>query len=213
MQKTGKPLGLAALAVSVVAAVAAVAVAAVAAGLSSASTPPASSRSAPSPPQTVTATPITRAHGTLRPGTLVRSADLGARAFPNARDGFALASVVEAQYPAATVDGGRTWRTDGPALHLNAAQAPLAVLYAGAANPHTFFAFGGGQVVDATGDAGRHWWRAFLGGGVIAVVPRPGGGLLAIAQNPGSTAATAVTLVYVSRDGGRHWHYDTRFGT
>jgi hypothetical protein len=207
MQKTGKPLSLAALAVSVVVAGAA------SAALSSASTPSSHPRAAPSPPQTITATRVTRAHGTLRPGTPVRSADLGARAFPNARDGFALANVVDAQYPAATVDGGRTWRTDGPALHLNAAQAPLAVLYGGAANAHTFFAFGGGQVVDATGDAGKHWWRAFLGGGVIAVVPRPGGGLLAIAQNPGSTGATAVTLVYVSKDGGQHWHYDTRFGT
>jgi photosystem II stability/assembly factor-like uncharacterized protein len=115
----------------------------------------------PAAPQTVTATLITRPHGTLKPGTRVRTADLGQRVFPNPRVGFTLASVGEAQYPAATANGGRTWRTDGPALHLNAAQAPFSVAFPGAASARTFFAFGGGQVVDATGDAGKHWSRSF----------------------------------------------------
>jgi hypothetical protein len=182
-------------------------------GISSASASSSPEATAAAVPTLVTASRITRPPGTLRPGTRVRSVDLGAREFANPRDGFALASVGEAQYPAATVNGGRTWRTDGPALHLNAAQAPLSVVFTGAANAHTFFAFGGGQVVDATGDAGKHWWRAFLGDGVIAVVPRLGGGLIAIAQNATGTGSSAVTLVYVSRDGGHHWHHDTTLGT
>ncbi len=111
------------------------------------------------------------------------------------------------------MNGGASWRTNGPALHLNAAQAPLVVLFPGAANTSTFYAFGGGQVVDATDDAGRHWWRAFLGDAVIAVVPRIGGGLVAFAQDATGTAGNAVTLVYVSRDGGHHWTYTTKFGT
>jgi hypothetical protein len=188
---------------------------AIAAGMATASvksSSPAAS-SLPAPPQTITATRITRPAGTLRPGTRVRSADLGQRVFPNARTGFALASVVDAQYPAATVDGGKTWRTDGPALHLNAAQAPLSVVFPGAANAHTFFAFGGGQVADATGDAGKHWWRAFLGDSVLAVVPRLGGGLVAVAQNATGVGSGAVTLVYVSTDGGHHWHLSSSFGT
>lgn len=163
-------------------------------------------------PRTITASLITRTPGTLAPGTRVRSGSLGERVFPNGRTGFALASVGQVQYPAATVNGGTTWRTDGPALHLNAAQAPLVVVFPGAANTRTFFAFGGGQVVDATGDAGRHWWRAFLGDAVIAVVPRLGGGLVAFAQDVSSTGNSAVTLVYVSRDGGHHWRYTTNFG-
>jgi hypothetical protein len=140
----------------------------------------------------------------------VRSADLGQRIFVNARRGFALANVDGGTYPAATDNGGKTWRTDGPALHLNAAQAPLAVLDVGAANGHTFFAFGGGQVVDATRDGGKHWWQAFLGDVVMAVVARPGGGLVAFAQTASGTKA--VTLVYVSTDGGRHWHLNDRLG-
>jgi hypothetical protein len=172
----------------------------------------ASSAAAPSPPRTVTARLIRHRPNTLRKGTRVRAADLfGVRAFPSASHGFALASVGQAQYPAATIDGGRTWRTDGPALHVNAAQAPLSVVDAGAANQHTFFAFGGGQVVDVTPDAGRHWWQAFLGDAVLAVVPF-GNRLIAVAQNATGNGAKAQTVVYVSRDGGRHWHLNDNLG-
>ena len=164
-------------------------------------------------PQTVTATLITRPLGTLQPGTHVSHADLGPREFPNSHVGFSLASVGQAQYPAETVNGGRTWRTNGPALHLNAAQAPLAVVFTGASSARTFYAFGGGQVVDATGDGGRHWWRTFLGDAPIAVVPRLGGGLVAFTQDANSSGSGGVTLVYVSTDGGHHWHHSTRFGT
>jgi hypothetical protein len=164
-------------------------------------------------PQTVTATLITRPPGTLQPGTHVSHADLGPREFPNPHVGFSLASVGQAQYPAETVNGGRTWRTNGPALHLDAAQAPLAVVFTGASSARMFYAFGGGQVVDATGDGGRHWWRAFLGDAPIAVVPRLGGGLVAFTQDANSSGSGGVTLVYVSTDGGHHWHHSTRFGT
>jgi hypothetical protein len=190
--------------------------ASIAAGISSASARPAGrafASAAPTVPQTVTASLIRRRPGTLKPGTSVRSRNLGQRVFVNASHGFALASVGEAQYPAATVDGGKTWRTDGPALHINAAQAPLSVVDIGAANARTVFAFGGGQVVDATGDGGKHWWQAFLGQGVIAAVPRLGGGIIAVAQNPIGNGSSAQSLIYVSKDGGHHWHLDTSFGT
>jgi hypothetical protein len=166
---------------------------------------------AAAPPKTITAVRITRRRGTLRPGTSVRARDLGQRVFPNASHGFALAHVGQADYPAATVNGGRSWHTNGPALHLDAAQAPLSVADAGAANQRTFFAFGGGQVVDATGDGGKHWWSAILGEDVLAVVPRIGGGILAVVQDA-PTGAAAATLVYVSTDGGHHWHRRTTLG-
>jgi hypothetical protein len=165
------------------------------------------------PPKTVTASLIKRRPHTLKPGTAVRSSVLGQRVFVSARDGFALANTGGAQYPAATTDGGQTWKTDGPALHIDAAQAPLVVTDIGAASKRTVFAFGGGQVVDATGDGGKHWWGAILGSGVLAAVPRLGGGLIAVAQNPGSGGSGAQTLIYVSRDGGHHWHLSTKFGT
>ncbi len=165
-----------------------------------------------SPVKTITARALKPRPRTLRAGTLVEGRDIvGVRAFVNATHGFALASVGEAQYPAATVDAGKTWRTDGPALHLDAAQAPLSVINAGAANQHTFFAYGGGQVVDVTSDAGKHWWQAFLGDGVLSVVAF-GNRLIAVAQDSSGSGDTAQTVVYVSRDGGRHWHLNNTLG-
>jgi hypothetical protein len=163
-------------------------------------------------PKTITARAIKARPHTLHKGTAVKNRNIvGVRAFVNATHGFALASVGSAQYPAVTVDGGRTWRTNGPALHVNAANAPLAVVDAGAANAHTFFAFGGGQVVDLTSDAGKHWWQAFLGDDVLSVVSS-GNRLIAVAQNATGSGAQAQTVVYVSRDGGRHWHLNNKLG-
>jgi hypothetical protein len=127
------------------------------AGVSAAATGSAAAASAP--PKTVTASVITRRTGTLAPGTKVKSSNLGQRVFTDAKHGFALASVGSAQYPAATTDGGTIWKTDGPALHIDAAQAPLSVLDIGAASPKTVFAFGGGQVVDTAGAAGSSTTR------------------------------------------------------
>jgi hypothetical protein len=161
----------------------------------------------PKPPKTVTATLVTRRSGTLAPGTSVASGKVvGQRVFINAKRGFGLASVGSADYPVATADGGKTWKTDGPALHLHAAQAPLAVVYIGAVNPKKVFAWGGGQVIDATSDGGRHWYRALFGnGGPVAVVHDFAGHLLAfIGPFSGST-----TWQYVSKNGGRTWHYQS----
>jgi hypothetical protein len=173
----------------------------------------AASLRATSPPLTVTATLITRPAGTLKPGTVVASRHLGTRVFPDAQHGFALADVGQGQYPAATINGGKTWKVAGPVLHVNAAQAPLVVQQVGAASQKKLFAWGGpggGQAVDVTPDAGKHWYRAILGDIVMAVVSGPNGELVAFVQvaadNSGSTAAN---WVYVSKDGGRHWHYST----
>ncbi len=173
-----------------------------------------SAASTPTPPTTVTAHKITRQPGTLEPGSIVSSASLGVRTFVDGKgDGFALASTQQAQYPAATTDGGKTWKTDGPALHVNAAQAPLAIESLSAANTKTVFAYGGGQSVDVTGDGGKTWWRAFLGDDVPAVIPGSGHRLVAFAQAlSGPSGVTSVTWEYVSTDGGRHWHYSTAIG-
>ena len=189
-----------------------VALGAAAAGVTTASGRPArtSAISAfPSPAPTIIARPIARVAGTLRPGVVVRAAALGHRVFVDAAHGFALASVGQAQYPAATVDAGRTWRVSGPALHLDAAQAPLGVCEVGALDRRVYFADGCGEVVDATSDGGRHWWRAFLGGGVLAVTGS-GGRLVAFVEAVSDSGPTALTWVYVSGDGGRHWRYEDR---
>lgn len=163
---------------------------------------------AATPPQVIRAVLITRSPQTLAPGTRIAPRDIaGQRVFTSARNGFALASVRQADYAVATTDGGKTWKTDSPALHLHAAQAPLAVVFIGAVNRRTVFAWGGGQVIDATSDGGRHWYRAlFTVGNPVGVVQGISGHLLAFVG-----AFTGRTIwQYVSRDGGRTWRYQTR---
>jgi hypothetical protein len=165
------------------------------------------------PARTVTASRITRFPQTLAPGTAVKSSQLGQRVFVDAKHGFALAAGAQAQYPAATTDGGRTWRTDGPALHVDAAQAPLAVLSVGAANRRTDFFYGGAQAVDVTSDGGRQWWRALFDGLSMAVVVNAEGHLVAFVDaSSDATGATGPTWQYVSTDGGRTWRYTTAVG-
>jgi hypothetical protein len=179
----------------------------------------ATSLGTPTPVPTVTATLIGKSAVGLRPGTLVRSAILGQRVFPNAIDGFALAHVgggEAATYPAASVNRGKRWRVDGPPLWVAAADAPAVVFKVGAANRKTFFAWGGpgsgGQVVDVTSDAGKHWYQAALGDELEAVVSGPKGELVAFAQVASGSDSTALTWVYISKDHGRHWHYSTSLG-
>jgi hypothetical protein len=160
--------------------------------------------------KTVTATLITRGRKTLATGTTVRSSSLvGQRVFTDAGHGFALAGVGQAQYPAATSNGGRTWKTNGPALHLDAAQAPFAVTEIGAAGRRTVFAYGSGQVIDTTGDGGTHWYRALFNGLPMAVVRDARGHLVAFVDGE---AGGAATWQYVSKDGGRTWRYDATVG-
>jgi photosystem II stability/assembly factor-like uncharacterized protein len=157
----------------------------------------------------MTAHRLSPRHGAVSPGTVVRSSSLfGDRVFANSRDGFALAQGGTAQYPARTTDGGRTWRIDGPQVHVDAADAPEAVGSVGVAGARTFFAYGS-SAIDTTSDAGRTWWQTFPSGFVVAVVRgRLPHELVAYVQrgNP------VVTSQYVSRDGGRHWTYSAAMG-
>ncbi len=148
-----------------------------------------------------------------RPGTIVSSTDLGVRVLVNARDGFALATTSlggGTTYPAQTVNAGKTWRIDGPAFHVSAANAPNVVTQVGAASRSTYFAYGGpggAESVVVTSDGGKRWWRAYLPGVPEAVVYGPVGtsgarGLLAFVQ-----AGPSVVWAYLSTDGGRHWSY------
>ena len=166
------------------------------------------------PPAAVTATLIGKAAVGPKPGAVLHSSSLGQRVFPIAKVGFALARVGGADaatYPAVSVDGGSVWRVDGPPLYVAAADAPALVLKAGAAGAKTYFAWGGpgsgGQVVDVTRDAGKHWYGAALGAELEAVVSGPKGELVAFAQAESDAGSAAATWVYVSTDGGRHWHY------
>jgi hypothetical protein len=164
------------------------------------------------PAKTVTGSLITRPPHTLAKGSKVRAATLGIRTFTDAKHGFALADVGGAQYPAATVDGGKTWRTIGPALHLNAAQAPLVVVNLGAANRKTIYAYGGGQVIDATTDGGGHWFRALFDGLSMSVTRNFHGHLVGFVDGMPSGSSKGQTWQYVSKNGGRTWRLDTTVG-
>lgn len=166
--------------------------------------------------KTVRGLVITSQPRTAAPGTAVKASRIiGQRVFVDARHGFALVDRNQAQYPAATADGGETWRTDGPALHVDAAQGPLAVTTVGALDRRTIFAYGAGNVVDVTTDGGRRWRRGLWGYGTpMAVVGNSQGDLVAFVDisGPGATPVSGPTWQYVSRDGGRSWHYTTRLG-
>jgi hypothetical protein len=159
----------------------------------------------PSAQRTLSGGLISVRPGTLRRGTTVRSSRVFKRVFLDSQHGFALAGVGQAQYPAATGNGGRTWRTSGPALHINAAQAPLAVSEVGALSRRVYFAAGGGEVVDATPDGGKHWYQTLFPGGVLGAIPANGKLLAVVADNATSPANT---WVYGSGDGGKTWHYE-----
>jgi hypothetical protein len=166
------------------------------------------------PPATVTATALPKSSPSpFKPfGTVVRAAIVGVssnlapvpRVFVNTRDGVSMAtgrSLGGVTYPVATTNGGKTWDIDGPELHVPAANAPNVVTQVGACGPATYFIFGGllgGNSVSVTTDAGKQWYRAYLGGAVLAVVATSSEHLYAFVGQPG---------VYYSDDGGRVWHY------
>jgi hypothetical protein len=127
----------------------------------------------PSPPHRLTASRIRPRPGAVARGTAVRPADLfTTRVFPNASFGFALASVDGAQYPARTEDGGKTWRIDGPQVHIDAADGAEGVGFVGATGPRTFFAYGS-SAVDVTTDRGRTWVSTNVHDCLVGLPSRP----------------------------------------
>lgn len=180
----------------------------VAAGVGSAGVFAASSTASPhagasaAPALRMTAHQLRPRRGAVPSGTVVRSSSLFSdRVFANSGDGFALADEGTAQYPARSTDGGRTWRIDGPQVHVDAADGPAAVGSVGDAGARTLFAYGS-SAIDSTSDAGRTWWQTFADGLVVAVVRgRLPHELLAYVQQ----GRPAVTSQYVSHDGGRNW--------
>jgi hypothetical protein len=140
-------------------------------------------------------------------GTVVRSSSLGIRVFVDGKHGFALAhlSRFNADYPATTLDGGKTWRVEGPHFHVSAANGPAVVTQVGAGGRSTYFAYGGpggGNSVVVSIDRGKHWWRALVPAGAVLAVVDSGSRLVAFTNlsTPGA---------YVSRDGGRHWRWSS----
>lgn len=158
---------------------------------------------------TVTATTIRVQNGTLPVGAQIPNNQINARRtyFGNSF-GVALAHDKQgAFYPVQTGNGGLRWRTDGPALFLPTADAPLAVNTVTAATKTLQYAYGGGQVVDVTRDGGPQWRSATFDGTVMAVAPGIGTNELVAFVNNGQ----GVTWQYVTRNGGLTWTYFPRY--
>lgn len=167
----------------------------------------AAAAAAPKPAKTVKGSLIKAQPHTLEPGTKLKASAVGfPRAFVNGRTGWALASTAGADYPAITTDSGSRWRTAGPALHLDALQAPLSVTQIGATSSKVAYAYGGGQVADVTTDGGKHWYRGVFPGTDMAVVPSLGirAKQLETFVNPESTTAGSAWQ-YQTSNGGRSW--------
>jgi len=112
-----------------------------------------------------------------------------------------------AVYPVQTGNGGRKWRTVGPALWVPAADAPNVVSTVTAATRSLQYAYGGGQVVDVTRDGGPQWRRATFDGTVLSVAPGIRKNELVAFVNNGA----GTTWQYVTRNGGATWTYFPRF--
>ena len=153
-----------------------------------------------------------RASRPLRPGTIVPSAKVGVQVFADARHGFTVASMNGSEnYPAATADGGRTWRIDGPVLQAPPSGGPGVTSQPGIAGPRTYFvseAIGGITVVEVTTDAGKRWWRTLLPGGPVFVGAYDGELTAIVASSTIDRPDAQETFWAFHSKTGRRWTYD-----
>jgi hypothetical protein len=174
----------------------------------------------PSPPRRVSARPLVPgAAGGLRRGTRLPSAGLGARVFADPTHGFALTAPTRRGariYPAASTDGGRTWRVAGPILQLGSGRGAAAVSEPGMIAARSFYAWApGNPVIDITVDGGRRWWHTAMPDVVLSLNPDRGprgfaNGLDAIVEGPAASADGAGALLWEYRTtDGRHWRFVT----
>lgn len=127
-------------------------------------------------------------------------------AFVGAAQGYALADVNSQTYPAVTLDGGHTWRINGPMLYRAAADAGQVVSEIGAAPPDTVFIWGSGNVIDFSPDGGMNWCEANMGGSVLSMGASSASSVWAILGSPPVTGqSSGPTTTYISDDGGRTW--------
>ncbi len=148
-----------------------------------------------------------------RIGTTVALSEVNNIAFATGRVGYALGGPQGSEFPLKTTDGGRRWFIDGPALFLPVADGASAVsdlAVRSASEAYAYGGSGGGSSIVVTTDAGKRWWRAYLGQAVVAAAQR-GSDIWALAAGPQSPPsavnAVAVMWLYDSTNGGRSWTY------
>ena len=161
--------------------------------------------------------PLSRAM-LVRPAAWADEAPIGTRVglsqvtdveFASERVGYALGGPLGSTYPLMTTDGGHSWFIDGPAFFLPVADGAAAVDALSVGKSNEAYAYGGGSSVDVTTDAGKRWWRAYLGQAVPALSGR-GHDLWALAAGASISASGSAAppmLLYDSENGGRSWKY------
>ena len=184
---------------------------AVCVGAAAAAVRPALATDAPATSRATLVRPAAGGHGPAV-GTAVRLSEVLDIAFATPRVGYALGGPFGSRFPLKTTDGGRNWFIDGPAFFLPVADGAAAVDDMWAASANESYAYGGpggGSSIAITTDAGRHWWRAWLGQALLTVSQR-GSDLWALAAGSTSSAAgnsDPPVLLYDSANGGRSWTY------
>lgn len=173
-------------------------------------------------PPPVTGYPVLQQPGAVPAGTVVPSRDLDTRSFLDRLHGYALAFIDNGQYPARTVNGGKTWRVDGPVFHMNAAQGGGGVGQmgvpsheAGVASDNTAYAWGGAtpdRVVVVTTDGGKRWWGALFPGLVLFVGNTDGHLVANVYGSVKQGHRTRTGLWAYSTKTGRQWTYSYSLG-
>ncbi|WP_249019730.1 hypothetical protein [Conexibacter sp. S30A1] len=165
-------------------------------------------------PQTVRATLVRPGAGTREPpvGTAVRLSQVDSIEFATEQVGYALGGPQGSTFPLKTTDGGHRWFIDGPAFFLPVADGAASVSDMAATSATEAYAYGGqgGSSIVMTTDAGKRWWRTYLGQAVVAV-SQHGSDIWALAAGPetpsSGVAAVAPMWLYDSSDGGRSRTY------
>jgi hypothetical protein len=119
--------------------------------------------------------------------------------------GYALAIVNSQTYPAITLDGGATWRINGPMLYHAAADGGQVVSEIGAAPPNWEFIWGAGNLVDFSRDGGNHWCEVNMGGPVLSVGANPPDMWATLGSPPEQGRFAEQMATYVSGDSGNTW--------
>jgi hypothetical protein len=141
----------------------------------------------------------------VSPSSVLSEVETYGEAFVGAKAGYALAVVNSQTYPATTLDGGLTWRINGPMLYLAAADAGQDVTEIGAAAPNWEFIWGSGNQVDFSTDGGNDWCEANLGGPVLSVGANPPDMWAILGSPPVPGQSSEKPTTYVSGDGGLKW--------
>lgn len=130
-------------------------------------------------------------------GTPTPDIYLGARSNPVGQTVYGLTFGVT--YPVISRDGGKSWKIDGPIFDTVGASGPDEADFIVATSASSVYAWGHGNLVRSTTDAGQHWWMTFFSM-AIGKVTNSNGTLAATVSVGPSTTAT-----YSSEDYGRTW--------